>query len=125
MMAVDSSTLVAYLQGQVTADTRLLHENITAATIRIPPVVVTEVLSANPSHALVLNQLSVIRQLDIMPLYWERAAASRHKLLSKRLKARLPDALIAQSCIDHDVPLITRDSDFQKYADHCGLKLAV
>jgi hypothetical protein len=41
-----------------------------------------------------------------------------------RLKARLPDALIAQSCIDHDVALITRDVDFQKYADHCGLKLA-
>lgn len=57
-------------------------------------------------------------------MYWERAASTRHKLLSMRLKARLPDALIAQSCIDHDVALITRDVDFQKYADHCGLKLA-
>jgi predicted nucleic acid-binding protein len=36
----------------------------------------------------------------------------------------LGDALIAQSCIDHDVPLITRDTDFRHFAKHCGLKLA-
>jgi predicted nucleic acid-binding protein len=77
-----------------------------------PPAVVTEVLSANPSDAKALIPLPVIRQLETLPLYWERAARTRHILLSKRLKARLPDALIAQSCIDHDVALITRDTDF-------------
>jgi predicted nucleic acid-binding protein len=36
----------------------------------------------------------------------------------------LPDTLIAQSCIDHDVALIARDEDFRHFAEHCGLRLA-
>jgi predicted nucleic acid-binding protein len=30
-------------------------------------------------------------------------------------KAKLADTLIAQSCLDHDVPLITRDGDFRHF----------
>jgi hypothetical protein len=45
-------------------------------------------------------------------------------LLLKGLKARLADALIAQCCIDADVPLIARDSDFRHFKRWCGLKLA-
>jgi predicted nucleic acid-binding protein len=45
-------------------------------------------------------------------------------LLARKLRARLPDTLIAQSCIDHDIPLIARDTDFRHFAKHCGLKLA-
>jgi predicted nucleic acid-binding protein len=40
------------------------------------------------------------------------------------LKAKVADALIAQSCIDHDVALITRDRGFRHFAKHCGLRLA-
>jgi predicted nucleic acid-binding protein len=38
-------------------------------------------------------------------------------------KANLADVLIAQSCIDHDVPLITHDADFRHFL-RAGLKLA-
>lgn len=34
-------------------------------------------------------------------------------MLSLRKKARLADTLIAQLCLDHQLPLITRDSDFK------------
>jgi len=57
--------------------------------------------------------------------YWERAGRARAILRKLKLKARTADALIAQSCIDHDVPLLTRDKDFEVYAKHCGLKLVV
>ena len=33
------------------------------------------------------------------------------------------DALIAQSCIDHGIPLITRDRDFRAFAEAAGLDL--
>jgi predicted nucleic acid-binding protein len=56
--------------------------------------------------------------------FWERAGAMRAKLLAKNLKARLADTLIAQSCIDYSVPLITRDADFRHFSQHCNLKLA-
>jgi len=39
-------------------------------------------------------------------------------------KASLGDALIAQACIDSDVPLLTRGADFAAFAKLGGLKLA-
>jgi predicted nucleic acid-binding protein len=62
--------------------------------------------------------------LEILPGFWQRAGATRASLLAKGIAAKLPDTLIAQSCIDHNVPLITRDTDFRHFAKHCGLKLA-
>jgi predicted nucleic acid-binding protein len=40
-----------------------------------------------------------------------------------KTKAKLADTLIAQLCIDHEVPLITRDRDFSHFQKFCGLKL--
>ncbi|PJB33579.1 MAG: hypothetical protein CO107_15405, partial [Deltaproteobacteria bacterium CG_4_9_14_3_um_filter_51_14] len=54
---------------------------------------------------------------------WERAGALRAKILAHGLKSRLADALIAQVCIDHRCPLITRDRDFRHYARWGGLQL--
>ena len=62
--------------------------------------------------------------LPVLDGYWERAGLARGLLRQRNLKAKLGDALIAQSCIDHDVPLITRDGDFRHFAKLCGLKLA-
>ncbi len=61
-----------------------------------------------------------------MPLgdgFWERAGLLRARIISGRRKARLADALIAQTCLDHDVPLITRDRDFRHFARVSALKL--
>jgi putative intracellular protease/amidase len=41
----------------------------------------------------------------------------RAKVLAKRRKARLGDALIAQSCIDRGIPLLTRDRDFRAFTE--------
>jgi len=37
----------------------------------------------------------------------------------------LADTLIAQSCIDHDVRLVTRDDDFRHFVRLGGLRLAL
>ena len=59
------------------------------------------------------------------PGYWQRAAGCGRKVLAKRRKARLGDALIAQSCIDRGVPLLTRDRDFRAFAEAARLDLLV
>jgi len=38
---------------------------------------------------------------------------------------RLGDALIAQSCIDQGIPLITRDRDFHAFTEAAKLNLVV
>jgi predicted nucleic acid-binding protein len=52
-------------------------------------------------------------------------AALRAKVLAKRRKARLADALIAQSCVDLGIPLLTRDRDFRVFADTARLNLLI
>jgi hypothetical protein len=124
VIAADSSTLIAYIQGQGGIDVRLLDQCIGNNDIALPPIVLAEVLcdpALPPGHATLIRSLSV---LELVNGYWLRAAENRAKVLSKKLRARLADTLIAQSCIDHDVALITRDGDFRHFAKHCGLKLA-
>ena len=57
--------------------------------------------------------------------YGQRAGALRAEGLAKRRKARLGDALIAQSCIDRGIPLLTRDRDFLAFAEAAGLDLVL
>jgi hypothetical protein len=89
------------------------------------PVVLTELLSDPTRLESVAKTLSEVPLIEIASGYWQRAGVSRAKALAKRRKARLGDALIAQSCIDGGVPLLTRDKDFQAFADAAGLDLVL
>jgi hypothetical protein len=46
-------------------------------------------------------------------------------VLSKRQKALLGDALIAQSCIDRGISLLMRDRDFRQFASAAGFHLVI
>jgi hypothetical protein len=124
MLAVDSSSFIAYIDGVDGSDVEALDGALASGQIVLPPVVLTEVLSQPGLPESHRRRLLAIPVLEPDPGYWTRAAASRSVLIARRLRARLADALIAQSCIDHDVALITRDRDFRHFAKHCGLKLA-
>jgi hypothetical protein len=122
MSAVDSSSLITYLAGGSGRDVDLVDQAISSRHLLIPPVVLTEVLSAPGGGPEAAGVLAGLPALDVTPGYWERAGQLRARVLSRGYRARLGDALIAQSCLDHDVPLITRDGDFRHFARH-GLKL--
>jgi predicted nucleic acid-binding protein len=124
MVAADSSTLIAFIQGQSGADTQLLQSYLQGNSLILPPMVLAELLSEPQIPAGHAEAIRALPLLEIHEGYWLRAAQSRAKILSLGLRTRLPDTLIAQSCIDHDVALITRDGDFRHFAKHCGLKLA-
>ena len=51
--------------------------------------------------------------------------AFRATVLVRKRKARLGDALMAQSCLDAGVALLTRDRDFQAFVAAAGLDLAL
>lgn len=124
MIATDTSSLVAYLQGEEGGDIPKLESALEAGDLVIPPVVLIELLS-DPSSASTLDPIiSQLLVLELTPGYWVRAGEARGALIRRGLKARIADALIAQACIDHAVPLITRDRDFRHFAQHCGLRLA-
>lgn len=124
MIAADTSSLSAYLSGEGGRDVSLIDTHVHNGTLHIPHVVLTETLSAPGLTPLIQGALLRFRHVPMLDGYWVRTGHARRLLRSKGLRARLGDALIAQACIDADLALITRDSDFRHYAVHCGLKLA-
>jgi predicted nucleic acid-binding protein len=125
MIAADTSTWIAFFQGEAGADIELLDEALRERQVVMVPVVLTELLSdpkLSPELAKTLSQLPF---MEIDAGYWQRAGSLRAKVLAKRRKARLGDALIAQSCVDRRTSLLTRDGEFRVFALAVGLDLPV
>src|SRR5271154_6235276 len=94
MVTADTSTWVAFLNGNPGDDVLLLKKSL-----QDPP----------------------LTALD--PGFGPRAAPLRSKALAKRRRARLADSLVAQLCLDANIPLITRDRDFRAFAQSSNLHL--
>ncbi len=123
MIAIDTSSLIAYFRGEEGNDVGSVDEAFKLGQATLPPVVLTEILSdsrLDPEFARLIRGMPI---LESDSGFWERAALIRARILSKKLRARLADTLIAQSCLDNGVSLITRDSDFKHFAIHAGLML--
>ena len=125
MVAVDTSSLVAYLEGAKGFDVDAVAAAIEAGTAVLPPVVIAEIFSDPAVDAKVKCALLDLPSLELKTDFWRRTGELRARVLGKNKKARLADALIAQSCLDHKMPLITRDADFRNFAKYCGLGLVV
>ncbi len=124
MIAVDTSTLIAFLAGESGRDVEVLDQAFANNQAHLPPVVVTEILSAPKAPASLERLILALPILAIAEGYWERAGRLRRRILARGLRAPLADALICQSCLGHDLALVTRDGDFKSFGRHCGLKLA-
>jgi predicted nucleic acid-binding protein len=123
MIALDSSSMIAFLSGNQGSDVTAVEAALRLRQGVFPPVVVTELLSDSTIRVEIALLIRAIPWLEITHGYWERAGELRAKLLRRGLKARLADTLIAQSCLDHDVALITRDRDFRHFAAYASLRL--
>jgi predicted nucleic acid-binding protein len=123
MIAVDTSSLRRYLTGASGQDVDVVATSLEQHQMVIPLVVLTEILSEPHLEEATIEALSAIPTLELLDGYWLRAGRLRAKMIAAGRKARVADALIAQSCLDHDVPLITNDGDFRHYERH-GLILA-
>lgn len=125
MIAADTSTWVAFLEGGAGEDVKLLDKALEQRQVVMIPVVLTELLSDPGLLPDVSKTLLEIPLVDIEAGYWQRAGALRAQVLAKRRRARLADALIAQSCLEGGLALITRDRDFRVFAEAAGLGLVI
>lgn len=123
MIAVGTSTWIAYLGGDGGEDVELLDRALRDRQVLMAPAVLTEVLSDQGLPAEVKHTLLELPLMEVQAGYWQRAGSLRAKVLAKGRKARLGDALIAQICLDHAIPLLTRDRDFRAIAAAAGLHL--
>jgi predicted nucleic acid-binding protein len=119
----DTSSVVAYIQGEQGPDVDLVDRALADCSLVLAPVSVTELLS-DPLLIPALEKFILgIQQLEIKLGYWERAGKLRARLMRRRYRPKIADTLIAQSCLDYQVPLITRDRDFSAFQELAGLRL--
>ena len=123
MIAADTSTWIAFFAGSGGADVDALDGALRDRQVLMVPVVLTELLSDPRLPATVSASLRDVPLIEIADGYWQRAGELRAAVLRRKRKARLGDALIAQSCIDRGIALLTRDRDFSAFADAAGLEL--
>jgi predicted nucleic acid-binding protein len=123
VIALDTSSAIAFLSGERGRDVTAVEQALRFRQGVFPPVVVTELLSDPVVRAEIATLIRAVPRLEILDGYWERAGQLRARLLRRGLKAHIAETLIAQSCIDHEVALVTRDRDFRNFANHAGLSL--
>jgi predicted nucleic acid-binding protein len=123
VIAADTSSMIAFLQGDDGDDVDLVQSALDHQQLALPPVVLTELLSDPALPRPVRSLLGGLPLLQVEPGYWERAGALRGIVLKQKKKARVADSLIAQSCLDQSTPLVTRDRDFRHFAAAVGLPL--
>jgi predicted nucleic acid-binding protein len=123
MIALDTNVIIAFFNDYNVPETQIIADMIDFQTYVLPPVVVSEFLSHPDADKAHIDHVTGMPTLKTDDGFWLRAGHMRAALIKKRYKPKLPDTLIAQSCIDHDVPLLSCDAGFQIYEKHCGLKL--
>jgi len=123
MIAVDTSSFVAFLAGEEGTDVELVMQAIEGELLTFPPVVVAELLSARNLRDDVKSTILALPHMETTSGYWQRVGEARAKILADGKKANLADSMIAVFCLDNGAPLITRDRDYRHFADMFDLRL--
>ncbi len=100
MIAADTSTWVAFLEGGAGEDAQLLDKALEDRQVVMVPVVLTELLSDPKLPTGVAETLSEVPLIEIGSGYWKRAGELRAKVLAKRRKAHARPGLssVRRSC---------------------------
>jgi len=123
VIAVDTSSWIAYLEGAQGDDVNLVDRALAEGQVVLPAPVLTELLSDPKIDPGLVEDLLQLPLLEPAGDFWARAGRLRAAVLARKRKARLGDALIAQLCLDQGIQLVTRDKDFQAFAAAAGLRV--
>jgi predicted nucleic acid-binding protein len=124
MIAVDASVFISLLEGERDEKVETLDRLLLEGLAVLAPSTITELYSDPREGAHARNTVSGIDILPTQAGFWERTGLLRAKIRRTGAKAGLGDCLLAQACLDADIPLLTRDRDFAAFARIAGLKLA-
>ncbi len=124
MTVVDACVVISFLAGEATPQVEALATLLSDAEAILAPSTVTELLSDPKGGSDLAPLIENLQTLEIGEGYWARAGKLRANVHRAGRKAALGDALLAQACLDADLPLLTADADFGAFAQLSNLRLA-
>ncbi|MBV9634187.1 MAG: PIN domain nuclease [Methylobacteriaceae bacterium] len=125
MIAVDSSVWIDFLNGRNAPHVRQLREILGTREIIIGDLMLGEVLQGLATERTAHQVESLLRRFEIVSMAGAAiailAACNFRSLRRRGVTIRKTiDLLIGTWCIEHHVPLLHNDGDFQYMAPHLG-----
>jgi len=130
VVLVDSSVWIDYFSGTNNTATSRLDELLSSTIVAVGDLILAEVLQGFRNDSDYRTAKSLLLDLELRELGGieiARKAAENFRALRKRgvTVRKTVDCFIATYCIEHDIPLLYRDRDFEPFAQHLGLRAAV
>ncbi|MEN8254008.1 MAG: PIN domain nuclease [Verrucomicrobiota bacterium] len=127
MVLIDTSVWIDFLRGTSSAPAKAMESLIVdRADICICGVIMTEILQGIRDNKQFEQTKDLLEAAVFLPMNREtfiHSARLYRKLRKKGFTVRKPiDCMIAAVAIEHDVPLLHNDKDFQPLEKHCSLK---
>ena len=128
MVLVDTSVWIDFLRGTPSAPATALETLVVdRADICICGVIMTEILQGIRNDKQFTQTMDLLAAAVFLPMAHEtfvNSAQLYRKLRKKGFTVRKPiDCMIAAVAIEHDLPLLHNDKDFQPLEKHCSLKV--
>lgn len=126
MTLVDTTVWIDFFAGRSTLQTNVLEKYVSDEDICICGVILTEVLQGIRNDKEYNKTYKYFSSLLFLPVTQEgfvRAAEIYRSLRQKGITIRKPiDCMIAAVAIQHKIPLLHNDKDFNPIEEHCDLK---
>jgi len=129
VILVDSSVWIDYFIGNDSEETDFLDRTLGNRGVAIGDLILTEVLQGFRRDKDYKIARGVLTELTVFELLGKKMAIASadnfRKLRKKGITVRkTADVIIASYCIEHQLPLLFSDKDFQPFVKHLGLRSA-
>jgi predicted nucleic acid-binding protein len=129
VIVVDSSVCIDYFNGVSSPEVQRLDQTIGVDLIVVGDVILTEILQGFRSDTDFSAARSALERFDIAPMLGHdlaiRSAQNYRTLRARGVTVRKTiDVIIGTYCIEHGLPLLFSDRDFQPLVDHLDLQVA-
>lgn len=126
MTLVDTTVWIDFFRGDDTPESKWLQQMLNAGEdICLCGVILTEVLQGirdDADYAAVIDRFDAFLFLPMHDRTFVAAAQLYRTLRGKGVTIRnVADCMIAAVAIEHGIPLLHHDRDFDPISEHCGL----
>lgn len=130
MILVDSSVWIDYFSGNGSPETDDLDGMLGVSAVAIGDLIFTEVLQGFRHDKDYKTARRLLGELTIFELLGTKMAVKSannfRKLRKKGITIRkTADVIIASFCIEHNLPLLFSDKDFEPFVEHLGLRNSI
>lgn len=129
VILVDSSVWIDYFIGNDSAEADFLDRTLGNRAVAIGDLILTEILQGFRHEKDYKVAKKLLEELTVFELLGKKMAIKSadnfRKLRKKGITIRkTADVIIASYCIEHNLPLLFSDKDFQPFVEHLGLRNA-